>query len=184
VPVTVTSQVERIASQNGLQVVRTPASLADLTRAASADGVVFAGAVGGGYVFPEFLPAYDAVASLCKLLELMAPSEGPLSALVAELPASTVVHRQISCPWSLKGTVMRVLNERLSGRELDLTDGIKVQDERGWAQVLPDPDEPLIHVYAEGETEETSAELEAEMRRLVEDVVLGQESPLEAQIST
>ena len=87
-------------------------------------------------------------------------------------------------PTALKGTVMRVLNERLSGRELDLTDGIKVQDERGWSQVLPDPDEPLIHIYAEGETSDESSELEAEMRRLVEDVVLGQESPLEAPIST
>ena len=38
--------------------------------------MVFAGAVGGGYVFPEFLPAYDAVASLCKLLELLAPLGG------------------------------------------------------------------------------------------------------------
>ena len=47
---------------------------------------------------------------------------------------------------------MRVLTERLKGRELDLTDGIKVLDERGWAEVLPDPDEPLIHVYAEGAT--------------------------------
>ena len=47
---------------------------------------------------------------------------------------------------------MRVLNERLQGRELDLLDGIKVFDERGWAQVLPDPDEPLMHLYAEGET--------------------------------
>ena len=46
---------------------------AELTSAAAADGVVFAGAVGGGYVFPEFLPAYDAVASLAKLLELLAP---------------------------------------------------------------------------------------------------------------
>ena len=46
---------------------------------------------------------------------------------------------------------MRVLTERLKGRELDLTDGIKVFDERGWAQVLPDPDEPLVHVYAEGD---------------------------------
>ena len=47
---------------------------------------------------------------------------------------------------------MRVLNERLAGRDLDLTDGIKVLDERGWVQVLPDPDEPLVHLYAEGET--------------------------------
>ena len=43
----------------------------------------------------------------------------------------------------MKGLVMRVLNERFAGRDVDLTDGIKVFDERGWAQVLPDPDEPL-----------------------------------------
>ena len=46
---------------------------------------------------------------------------------------------------------MRVLTERFRDRELDLTDGIKVFDERGWAQVLPDPDEPLVHIYAEGD---------------------------------
>ena len=151
--------------------IRTPASLAELTKAAAEDGVIFAGAVGGGYVFPEFLPAYDAVASLCKLLELLAPVERPLSELVAELPASTLVHRQLPCPWSLKGTVMRVLTERLRDRDVDLLDGIKVFDERGWAQVLPDPDEPLVHIYAEGATEEASAELEAELRGMVEEIM-------------
>ena len=70
-PITVTSQVDALVD-GALEVVRTPHSLADLTRAAASDGVVFAGAVGGGYVFPEFLPAYDAVASLAKLLELLA----------------------------------------------------------------------------------------------------------------
>ena len=69
---------------------------------------------------------------------------------------------------------MRVLNERLAGRELDLTDGIKVFDERGWAQVLPDPDEPLIHIYAEGETTRTSEELERELRALVEEIEQGE----------
>ena len=133
-PITVTSRVEQLAADSGLELVRTPAAPAELTQAASQDGVVFAGAVGGVYVFPEFLPAYDAVASLCKLLELLAPLGRPLSELVADLPASTVVHRQLPCPWALKGLVMRVLTERLKGRELDLTDGIKVIDERGWAR--------------------------------------------------
>ena len=83
--------------------------------------------------------------------------EQPLSELVAELPASTVVHRQLACPWALKGLVMRVLTERLKDRQLDLTDGIKVIDERGWVEVLPDPDEPQVHIYAEGENDEASA---------------------------
>ena len=170
-PITVTSQVEELVKGSNLEVVRTPASLAELTKAAAGDGVIFAGAVGGGYVFPEFLPAYDAVASLCKLLELLAPVGKPLSELVAELPASTLVHRQVPCPWSLKGTVMRVVTERLRDREVDLLDGIKVFDERGWAQVLPDPDEPLVHIYAEGKTDEDSHALESELRELVEEIM-------------
>jgi mannose-1-phosphate guanylyltransferase/phosphomannomutase len=175
-PITVTSQVDRLAQEAGLEVVRTPASLPELTKAAAESGVVFAGAVSGGYVFPEFLPAYDAVASLAKLLELLAFVDRPLSALVAELPAPTLVHHELPCPWALKGLVMRVLNERLAGRHLDLTDGIKVFEDGGWAQVLPDPDEPIIHVYAEGETPAASEELAADLEALVDEIEQGQET--------
>jgi mannose-1-phosphate guanylyltransferase/phosphomannomutase len=175
-PITVTSLVDQLVEGSDLEVIRTPATLADLTKAAAGDDVVFAGALGGGYVFPEFLPAYDAVASLCKLLELLAPVNRPLSTLVADLPASTLVHRQIHCPWALKGTVMRLLTERFRDREVDLLDGIKVFDERGWAQVLPDPDEPLVHIYAEGRTDAESQELEAEFRGLVEEIMQTEES--------
>jgi len=72
---------------------------------------------------------------------------------------------------------MRVLTERLRDRRLDLLDGIKVFDERGWAQVLPDPDEPLIHIYAEGTTPAHSKDLEDEFRHMVEEI-------MEAEAST
>jgi mannose-1-phosphate guanylyltransferase / phosphomannomutase len=181
-PITVTSRVEEIVKGSKLEVIRTPASLAELTRAAAEDGVIFAGAVSGGYVFPDFLPAYDSMASLCYLLQLLAPVRRPLSELVSELPASTLVHQRLPCPWSLKGTVMRVLTERLRDRDLDLLDGIKVRDRRGWAQVLPDPDEPVVHVYAEGKTRDESAKLAEELRGLVEEIMEGAEQ--EARVSS
>ncbi len=174
-PVTVTSAVERLVEGSELEVERTPASLAALTRAAAGDEVVFAGSVGGGFVFPEFLPAYDGVASLCKLLELLAPVRRPLSELVAELPRSNVVHRQIRCPWARKGAVMRILTERMKGKEVDLLDGIKIFEERGWAQVLPDPAEPLVHVFAEGNTDDDATSLEHEFTELVEEIIAGGE---------
>src|SRR3954462_4682474 len=170
VPITATSQVEEVVGDR-LEVVRTPASLAGLTAAAASDGVVFAGAPGGGFVFPGFLPAYDAIASLCKLLELLATVEQPLSSLVSQLPRPTLIHRQVQCPWALKGTVMRVLNERYADGDVDVTDGIKIFDDRGWVQVLPDADEPVIHLYAEGDTTESSEDLESELRTLVTDVI-------------
>ena len=170
VPITATSQVEEVVGSR-FEVVRTPATLGELTRAAAGEGVVFAGAPGGGYVFPEFLPAYDAIAALCKLLELLAPVGDPVSKLVSELPRPTLVHRQMQCPWALKGAVMRVLNERYADGNVDTTDGIKIFDDRGWVQVLPDGDEPTIHLYAEGKTPEESEELETELRTLVTDLI-------------
>jgi mannose-1-phosphate guanylyltransferase/phosphomannomutase len=171
VPTNATSQIEDLVGDR-LEVVRTAASLPELTRVSAEEDVVFAGAVGGGYAFPAFLPAYDAMASLCKLLELLAKQERQaISAITRELPRPTLIHRQLACPWALKGTIMRVLNERFADAEVDLRDGIKVFDERGWVQVLPDPDEPLIHLYAEGATTEASEELEGEIQELVGEVI-------------
>ena len=43
-------------------------------------------------------------------------------------------------------------------------------------QVLPDPDEPTVHIYAEGATIEESERLEESLHTLVEDVLVqGQE---------
>jgi mannose-1-phosphate guanylyltransferase/phosphomannomutase len=173
VPVTATDRIDEIVEGSALEVVRTQHSLGDLTRAATEDGVVLAAAPTGGFVFPDVVPGYDAVTTLCKVLELLAGQEPSVSELVAELPRPTLVHRELACPWSRKGLVMRLVNEHLADRRLDLMDGVKAYDARGWVQVLPDPDEPLVHLYAEGETEELSGELTGEVAGFVEAVVQG-----------
>ena len=155
--------MEEVVAGSSLSVVRTPHSVSELTRAATRDGVVLAAAPTGGFVFPDVVPGYDAVTALCKVLELLAPEQEPLSTLVAALPRPTLLHRAVPCPWGRKGLVMRLLNEQLASRRLDLMDGVKAYDDRGWVQVLPDEDEPVVHVYAEGETPEVSEELAAEV---------------------
>jgi mannose-1-phosphate guanylyltransferase/phosphomannomutase len=170
-PLTVTSHADAVARQFGLDVKRTPTSLTELTRAASGSGVVFAAAIGGAYIFPAFQPAYDAMAALCRLLELLAFVRTPISTLAEGLPASSVVHRRVPCSWALKGLVMRVLTDRLKERNLDLRDGITVIDDRGWSHVRPDPVDPVLHLYAEGETRDVSHELERELQELIDEVL-------------
>jgi mannose-1-phosphate guanylyltransferase/phosphomannomutase len=80
----------------------------------------------------------------------------------------------------MKGTVMRVLAERMKEKRTDLLDGIKVFEEQGWAQVVPDASEPLIHVYAEGKTPEDADRLERALRELVEEVIATKGSTAEA----
>jgi mannose-1-phosphate guanylyltransferase/phosphomannomutase len=122
-------------------------------------------------VFPEFLPAYDAVMSIGKLLEVVAHSGRAVSELVEDLPQSTLVHVREPCPWSAKGLAMRQLIEAVKGMQVDNTDGIKVFEPEGWVQVVPDPDEPVVHVFAEGGSLEDSRRLEEKYRVMLDGFV-------------
>ena len=72
-----------------------------------------------------------------------------LSELVAAMPPVRIAHQAVHTPWDQKGMLMRTLMERSQGRDLVLVDGVKVLEDDGWALVLPDPEEPLTHVWAE-----------------------------------
>ncbi len=118
---------------------------------AAARGVAdFAGDSDGGFAFPDFLPAHDAVAALVRLLDLLAPQGRSLARLTGEVPVASVVRREVHTPFEQKGTVMRTILE--SGRDADLVlvDGVKRIDASGWTLVVPDQDRPVTHVYAEG----------------------------------
>ena len=69
-----------------------------------------------------------------------------------------------------------VLNDLVVGKSV--TDGLAVLDQfhelmQGKGQVVPDEDEPLVQLYAEGETEELTAELADEITVFVDAVVQG-----------
>jgi mannose-1-phosphate guanylyltransferase/phosphomannomutase len=67
---------------------------------------------------------------------------------------------------------MRAMSEATAGLETQTTDGIGVRVDGGWALVLPDPSEPLVHVFAEGEDEESARALLSRYTRLVEDATV------------
>ncbi len=160
VPLTVSRLAEELVAGTGCEIMRTKVSQAAITEASMEPGVIFAGAGGGDYIFPEFLPAHDALMSLGKVLELLALSGKTISELVAGIPDTTLMHQAKSCPWSLKGVAMREISESVDGgHEVSRLDGIKVFHDEGWAQVLPSPDEPLFEIYAEGDTPEDSESL-------------------------
>ena len=89
---------------SSLEIVRTQHSLVDLTRAATEDDVVLAAAPTGGFVFPEVVSGGHAVTALCKILELLAGQERPVSELVAELPEADSRPQRPAVPVEPQGT--------------------------------------------------------------------------------
>jgi mannose-1-phosphate guanylyltransferase/phosphomannomutase len=170
-PANVSRAASQIAGAHGVEVVQAGITQAGLIEAAADEGAIFAGSPDGGYVFPGVQPGFDAVMSLAKVLELLALEQRPLSELCAEVPPTALIHQRAPVPWSLKGLAMRELSERVKDVRVENADGIRVEENGGWAQLVPDPDEPLFHIYAEGDDGDESAELARRYRALLEEVL-------------
>ncbi|HWF15012.1 MAG TPA: sugar phosphate nucleotidyltransferase [Acidimicrobiales bacterium] len=151
-PVTASAATLRTCAEAGIEVVLTPLSAPGLLEAAAAGGVTFASDRRGGYVFPSFLPAFDAAAALARLLSLLGRGSSSLEEVVDAMPPMPIVHEEVATPLEHKGLIMRTLMEQLAaqGADLVLVDGIKVQTDDGWVLVAPDPEDPVTHVWAEG----------------------------------
>jgi mannose-1-phosphate guanylyltransferase/phosphomannomutase len=166
-PVTVTQHAEAIAGEYGVKVLRTKLASSALMDAASEPGVGFAASTDGGFILPGFLPAFDAAAAFVKVLELLALSETRLSEVVEQLPRPRLARETVVTPWEQKGMVMRTLVEMSKDREVELIDGVRVQHDGGWALALPDPEEPVTHVWAEAATEAEAKALAKEYARRI-----------------
>lgn len=152
VPVHMPGIFEQIAARHGGQVLRCKMDSHDLMITSAREGVIMAADGVGSFVFPQFQAAIDGLMAVAKLLEFLATQQTNLADVVAGLPPFHISHREVSCPWEAKGTVMRLLNQQYKDRRADLIDGIKILLGEGeWVLVLPDPDYPKFHVYAEAQ---------------------------------
>jgi mannose-1-phosphate guanylyltransferase/phosphomannomutase len=166
-PVAVSREAERIAEAAGARITWTKLSTPHLMEVAASGGVDLAASQEGGFIFPRFLPAYDATAAFVNVLELLARSGLRLSKIVAGLPRISIVHDSVVTPWEQKGLVMRTLVERIKDREMVMVDGVKILHDDGWALVLPDPEEPITHIWAEADSDAEARTLSQEYARRI-----------------
>ncbi len=161
VPVTAPRMIESLVALHGGSVVRTKTNIRDLMDSCSTKNenrVDFAGDDGGGFIFAEFQPTFDAMFAFGKLLEMLAVTDLSASELADELPEAHVARATVRCPWEVKGRVMRVLTKEATNlgtdQRVELIDGIKFFQGEDWALVLPDASEPFFHIYAEASSAE------------------------------
>ena len=170
-PVTASQVALDLVRAHGAEVVITKVSSPALMDAATEPGIGFAGNGDGGFILPGFMPAFDAAATFIKVLDLLAFRETELSTVVASLPKVHLAHETVVTPWEQKGSVMRSLVEQSKDRQVDLVDGIKVHHDAGWALALPDPEEPITHVWAEAANDADARRLAQEYTRRIRQMV-------------
>jgi mannose-1-phosphate guanylyltransferase / phosphomannomutase len=168
-PVTTTRVAEQVCRFHGVQVEWTSTSQDVLTKAAAAEGSIFAGDGRGGFIIPEFSPTVDGIAAFIRMLGLVARTRLTLSQIDHRIPEAHLLRRSVPTPWAAKGSVMRHVVEAAGDRVVDTTDGVRViEDDASWILVLPDPSEAVTHLWAEGVDRDSAQDLLQDWAHVVE----------------
>ena len=156
VPINTSSVIEELAGKFGAKVVRTATSPRNIMAAANDKGVTFVGDGYGGFIFPEFQSAFDAMYAIGKVIEMMSEDDVTLSRISREIPSFDVLHKTVPCSWDKKGQVMRKAIEDVGNKKSELIDGVKIFLNNGWVLLVPDPDEAFFHIWAEAKDRSTA----------------------------
>ena len=155
VPVSATGEIDQVAAEHGVTVVRTRDSHLALMEAAGREDVKFVGGTKGGFIFNEFLFASDGMYSLAKLLEYIAVTKKRIGEIDRETPRLHFVKKNVPCSWHVKGRVMRRLIKDSEAVPRELVEGVKLfpNKTRRYTSVFLNPDRarPIFHINTESE---------------------------------
>lgn len=153
VPISASGEVDLLAEEFELTVLKTRDSHLALMEAASNKQIRFVGGTKGGFIFNDFLFASDGMYSVAKLLECLAITKKRLGELDKETSNLHLIKRNVPCSWNLKGQVMRHVMKDSERLPRELIDGVKIfpREKDRMTSVLLNPDRtrPLFHINAE-----------------------------------
>ncbi len=168
VPVDASMGVEELAEEHRADVIRVANDHLAMMEIYRRGEVDFVGGTRGGIIFPGFQTGVDAVLSAVKILEMMAQTKSRFGTIRERFAHLNRRFVSVPCPWSKKGTVMRMLITGSEDKKRQLIDGVRIFEEKGWVLVAPDRRTAAFNILAESSSEEATSHLIGEYRNLVE----------------
>ncbi len=136
-----------------------------MTEAIKKHDAVFGIEPSGHFYSNLFYPFDDGIQSSLLLAEIISKQNKPLSELIDEIPQYPMIEETIKCPDEKKFRVIERTKEKLEkkGYKLNLMDGVRIDQQEGWALVRPSNTQPLIRVTVEAKAESKLKELKDEI---------------------
>ena len=135
-------------------------------------GAAFGGEDNGGLMFRRHQVCRDGLMAMAFMLELLAKTGKPFSALVAEIPRYALVKDKVKVADAQKAALLGRIKAEFAKvkevREVDARDGVKAYLPQGWVLVRPSGTEPIFRIQAEAKTEPEAKALVDRFKGLVE----------------
>ena len=158
-PVNTSTETRRIAKKYKLEIVSTGTTARHIMNACRNKAVIFAGDGKGGFIFPHFQPSFDAMYTVCKIIEMCSKLSVSLTEIADKIREPEIFNSSVSCPWEKKGFLMRKLLEELPHRNMETIEGIKISGGGNWILFLPDANGARFNIRCEAKTKKEASSL-------------------------
>jgi mannose-1-phosphate guanylyltransferase/phosphomannomutase len=153
VSIVASSEIEIIAKDYNVEVIRIKNSHAAMMEATSDNEVLFVGGIYGGFIFRDFLFASDGMFTIGKILEMLSITGYRISKLDSELPRRYNRNLKIDCPWEAKGLVMRKAMEHSQEKKRELVEGVKIYLDEESVLLIPEKETAHFSIVSESDNE-------------------------------
>ena len=164
------SNIESIAKDSDSQVIRTRVGSVEVSRKMIPINGLIGFEENGGFMYGPHNQVRDGAMTLALVLDLLSKSDKTLSELVGELPSSFTNKDKIKCSKDEAQKIILALKEE--NPDADTTDGIKIIfDTKNWVMVRPSGTEPIIRIYAEGDSQENLDKIMSENLQKIKSIL-------------
>ena len=152
-----TKAVDDIAARYGSTVTRTMVGEIHVVEEMKKRGALIGGEGNGGVISPEVHYGRDSLAGIAYVLEMMAVRGKPLSDIINDLPAYTMVKGKVKIgKGSDNSTVTGIIKKEFRNEKVSTADGLRIDFKKheqfrgGWVHLRPSNTEPVFRIIAEG----------------------------------
>jgi phosphomannomutase len=147
-----TRAIDDIAAAAGVPVFRTKIGEINVVEEVLAKGAAIGGEGNGGVIWPKVHPCRDSFAAAGLVLESLAVSGKPVSALRAEIPSYVMIKDRIGGTPEDAHRILGRLRKTYAGEDISTLDGLKIAFGDAWVHIRPSNTEPIIRILAEART--------------------------------
>ena len=145
--------IDDVAAEHDQPVHRSAVGEINVVQRMHETDAILGGEGNGGVIVPDLHYGRDALAGTAFILQHLAETGAPLSALHDALPHYAMVKDQLPLPEIEADRLLGEMADRTEEGELSTIDGLKIDFEDRWVHMRPSNTEPILRVYAEAPTE-------------------------------
>ena len=145
--------IDDVADRHGQSVHRSAVGEINVVQHMHETDAILGGEGNGGVIVPDLHYGRDALAGTAFVLQHLAESGQPLSALHDALPHYAMVKDKLPLPDVPPQRLLHAMADRYENENTSTVDGLKIDFPDQWVHMRPSNTEPILRVYAEAATE-------------------------------